>query len=198
MSQIQKECQYNYRDMAKATLPAWRYVALPLRRPWYRLKRYVWYATIVGPLDSARRIFWSTRLGKLAARGKVRTHTTAKSGDAVNLQAGDWVKVRSPKEIFATLDAEGKNEDLSFTREMMKFCGREFKVYKRLGRMLIGGEMRNISAPAVLLEGVFCDGESHGGCTRSCFCFWRDAWLERVTHAPTLVSSAVRVSRESM
>jgi hypothetical protein len=185
--------------MAKATLPAWRFVALPLRRPWYRLKRYVWYATIVGPLGSAKTIFHellSPRLGKQASQGRLGTHTTARSGDVLNLQPGDWVKVRSAKEIFGTLEfyaysPEGKKEDLSFTREMTKFCGKEFRVYKRLGRMLMGGEMRTISAPAVLLEGAFCDGESHGGCTRSCFCFWREAWLEKVTHDPTLVSSAV-------
>jgi hypothetical protein len=184
--------------MAKATLPAWRFVAFPVRRPWYRLKRYVWYATIVGPLGSAKKIFQSTRLGKLASRANARNHTTTTSGSALNLQPGDWVKVRSAKEIFATLDSEGKNEDLSFTREMMKFCRKEFRVYKRLSRMLIGGEMRTINAPAVLLEAAFCDGEFHGGCTRSCFCFWRDAWLEKVIHDPTPISSAVSANRESM
>ena len=42
------------------------------------------------------------------------------------------------------------------------------------------GEMRPISTPTVLLEGVFCDGSAHGGCDRTCFCFWREGWLKRV------------------
>lgn len=164
-------------------MPVWRYVALPLRRRWYRLKRYRWHAAILGPLGLAKRIFWSTRLGKLTSRGKVRTNTTVGSSDVLNLQPSEWVKVRSPEDIFATLDARGKNKGLSFTREMLKFCGREFKVYKRLSRMVLEatGEMRTMRAPTVLLEGVFCDGEFHGGCDRSCFCFWREAWLERTT-----------------
>jgi len=43
------------------------------------------------------------------------------------------------------------------------------------------GELRKIRTPTVLLEGVFCDGRAHGNCDRSCFCFWREAWLKRVT-----------------
>jgi hypothetical protein len=183
LSQIRNECQYNHRDLVEATLPAWIFVALSLRRRWYRLKRYRWHALILGSLGLAKRVFLSTRLGRLTIRRNVKNDTTVGSGDVLNLQPGDWVKVRSPDQIFTTLDAEGKNKGLSFTREMLKFCGKEFKVYKRLGRMVLEatGEMRTMRAPTVLLEGVFCDGEFHGGCDRSCFCFWREAWLERTT-----------------
>jgi hypothetical protein len=39
------------------------------------------------------------------------------------------------------------------------------------------GELRKLQN-TVLLEGVMCDGIF--GCDRSCFQFWREAWLRRV------------------
>jgi len=91
--------------------------------------------------------------------------------------------VRLVKEIFATLDSQGKLRGLRFTPELEKFCGKRLKVYKRLEKIILEatGELRRIRTPTVLLEGVFCDGEAHGGCDRSCFCYWREAWLRRVS-----------------
>jgi hypothetical protein len=92
------------------------------------------------------------------------------------------VEVRSIKEIFATLNGGDKLKGLRFNPEMAEFCGKRFRVYKRLDKIIVEttGELRNIRTPTVLLEGVFCDGRAHGGCDRSCFCFWREAWLKKV------------------
>jgi hypothetical protein len=102
---------------------------------------------------------------------------------ALNLQPGDWVEIRSEKEIAATLDYQGKLKGLRFTREMIKFCGHKFKVYKRVNRIILEatGELRRIKSPTYLLEGVLCDGEAHGGCDRACFCYWREDWLKRTS-----------------
>ena len=64
---------------------------------------------------------------------------------------------------------------------MWKFCGKRFKVYKRLERILLesNGEYRTVKN-TVLLEGVVCDGQEFYGCDRSCFHFWKEAWLRRV------------------
>jgi len=96
------------------------------------------------------------------------------------------VEVRSAKEIFSTLDGNGKLKGLAFTPEMLRFCGRQFRVYKSLKNIILEstGELRKIKSPTVLLEGVFCDGEAHGNCDRSCFCFWREAWLKRSAPNP--------------
>jgi hypothetical protein len=157
-------------------------VALPFRRYWWTLKRYVWYVSVLGARKFTSRIFLSTRIGKLVSKGKRRPYKTKRQSEVLNLQPGEWVEVRSVKEIFATLDAQGKLRGLRFTPEMVKFCGRRFKVYKRLEKIILEatGELRTIRTPTVLLGGVFCDGEAHGGCDRSCFCFWREAWLRRV------------------
>lgn len=177
-----KSCQYIYKDMVKATLPDSR-SALPLRRYWWTLKRYVWYIRILGFTGFLKRMLPSTRVGKFLLKGQRRRSRSDRSSGVLNLRPGEWVEVRLVKEIFATLDSQGKLRGLRFTPELEKFCGKRLKVYKRLEKIILEatGELRRIRTPTVLLEGVFCDGEAHGGCDRSCFCYWREAWLRRVS-----------------
>jgi hypothetical protein len=185
MQEESKPCQYYYGDMAEATSPDAR-LALPLRRRWWTLKRYVWYVSVLGPLGFSSRILPSVKIGKLALSRKSRVPSAKRDGNTLDLQPGECVEVRSAKEIFATLDYQDKLRGLRFTREMEKFCGKRFKVYKKLNKIILEatGELRTIRTPTVLLEGVFCDGKSHGDCDRSCFCFWREAWLKRKPSDP--------------
>lgn len=180
MDEQSRFCQYYYRDMEKSTLPDAR-LALPLRRRWWTLTRWVWYVRVLGPRGLGTRILASAGLTEYAFRSKVEAELTSKSGGVLNLQLGEWVEVRSAREIFATLDGRDKLRGLRFTPEMVKFCGKRFKVYKRLDKIILEatGELRRIKTPTVLLEGVFCDGAAHGRCDRSCFCFWREQWLKR-------------------
>lgn len=108
--------------------------------------------------------------------GRKSTPTTT-----LNLQPGEVVQVKSEAEIQTTLNQNGRNRGLAFTREMLKYCNRTFKVLKRLDRMIIEetGKIRKI-ANTVLLEGVTCDGKSSGGCQRNCYCLFREIWLKRV------------------
>jgi hypothetical protein len=181
MNEREEWCQYYYRDMALATLPDAR-LALPLRRYWWTLKRHVWYASILGFRGFVSRMFPTTKIGKFASKRKQKVGATSMSGDVLNLQPGEWAEVRSAKEIFATLDTQGKLRGLRFTPEMVQFCGKQFRVYKILGKIILEatGELRKIKTPTVLLGEVFCDGAAHGGCDRSCFCYWREQWLKRV------------------
>lgn len=177
-------CQYNFRDLVLTTLPDAR-LALPLRRHWWTLKRHVWYMSVLGGREFFTRLLPTTRLGQLVSVSKKKTVRVVAS-QGLNLQPGEWVEVKSLKEIFATLDAQGKLMGLRFNKEMARFCGGQFRVYKRLEKMILEstGELRKIKTPTVMLEGVFCDGKAHGGCDRSCFCFWREAWLKRVQSPP--------------
>ena len=102
--------------------------------------------------------------------------------EVLNLQPGDWVQVRSFDEISATLDENGKYKGLYFMPEMKKFCGKKYKVFKKVEiiKLESTGELRKLRSPSVFLEGVYCDGENHDGCDRSCFHFWREMWLQRV------------------
>jgi hypothetical protein len=101
--------------------------------------------------------------------------------EVLGLQTGELVEVKSEEEIIATLDPHGKERGLLWMPEMRRFCGKRFRVFKRLGPILLEstGEFREVKN-TVLLEGVMCDGEGFYGCTRSCFHFWREVWLKRV------------------
>jgi hypothetical protein len=107
------------------------------------------------------------------------------SRQPLHLEPGDIVEIKTENEILATLDSSGKYEGLRFTSEMKKYCGKKFKVYRKLKKIIIEttGELRTVNpdVPIVLLERVYCDGSAHGGCDRSCLCYWREEWLKRVS-----------------
>lgn len=173
-------CQYHYPDLARITTADKR-VALRLRRYWWNLKRWVWSMALIGPPRFVSRMLES-RLLNQAHTKEHKPNPAMTQASGLNLKPGDWVEVRSEKEIFNTLDAQGKLRGLRFVAEMSKFCGIRFKVYKRLSKIVLEatGERRNIKSPTVLLEGAICDGCKHGGCDRSCFCFWREEWLKKL------------------
>ena len=175
-------CQYYYPDMVLNGFPDER-LALPVRRYWFTLKRYVWYISVLGLRGFLAKTLPSTRIGKFALKNKSIEQKGSDAGGTLNLKPGDWVEVKSAKDIFATLDADNKLRGLRFTREMVKFCGKRYRVYKQLRKIILEatGELRKIKTPTVLLEGVFCDGSAHAGCDRSCFCYWREQWLKRVS-----------------
>ncbi len=150
--------------------------------PWRSLKKHLWQMGVLGLSVYISRILPTTRLGRTLF-GRKRKHTSPKSSkQKLNLRPGDWVEVKPFEVIFATLNSEGKLRGLAFTKEMMQYCGRRFRVYKRLEKIILEstGEMRTIRTPTVILENVVCNGEAHGNCDRTCFCFWREDWLSRM------------------
>lgn len=112
------------------------------------------------------------------------------------LKAGEWVEVRSREEILATLDANGRLDELPFMPQMLQYCGQRFRVRKRAHKLCdtahsTGGRQM---ADAALLENVNCDGQAYGGCEMACQIFWKEAWLKRVD--PERTSNAL-VGKES-
>ena len=99
----------------------------------------------------------------------------------LRLQPGDWVEVRSIDEIAKTLDGRKKFKGLYFMPEMEKYCGKKFKIFKKVEKIKLEstGESRKLKSPTVFLEGVYCNGDHHEGCDRSCFHFWREVWLKK-------------------
>lgn len=99
----------------------------------------------------------------------------------LHLKAGELVEVRSREEILATLDDRGRLENLPFMPEMLAYCGRRFRVYKRADKTCdnIGDWSIRRLNDAVFLDGVRCNGADHGGCEAGCLIFWKEAWLKR-------------------
>jgi len=99
----------------------------------------------------------------------------------LSLKAGDWVEVRSRNEILATLDQNGRLDNLPFMPEMLQHCGRRLRVGKRADKTCEYTQVWSIRrmTNAVHLEGVRCDGSGHDGCQAGCLIFWKEAWLKR-------------------
>jgi hypothetical protein len=106
---------------------------------------------------------------------------TSKIPEKLNLKVGDMVEIRTEKEIVATLKGS-RYRGLSFMPEMLKYCGKKYKVLKRIENYIVEGNINKKVKPknTVILEGVFCDGSWHGGCDRTCYCLWREKWLRRI------------------
>ena len=102
----------------------------------------------------------------------------------LDLRVGDTVEVKSREEILATLDLRGALDALPFMPEMLRYCGRRYKVYKRADKTCEYVDFPRYSTRrmfhTVHLEGLRCDGEHHDGCDASCLLFWKEVWLKRV------------------
>jgi hypothetical protein len=123
-----------------------------------------------------------------AAESAQPSAAAATPGMGCELAPGDWVRVRSRAEIQQTLASGTRRSGCAFLEPMARYCGREFRVARRVGRFFDEARWRMLKCrDTVLLEGVYCDGSGHAdtrGCDRLCFFFWRTEWLERIP-APT-------------
>ena len=99
------------------------------------------------------------------------------------LKSGDLVRVRSEEEIKATLNHLGQLRGCSFMQEMLPYCDTIQSVLKPMERFVDERDLRVKRCKGlVLLEGVMCQGTKiFGRCDRSCFLFWREEWLEKIT-----------------
>jgi hypothetical protein len=97
---------------------------------------------------------------------------------SLDLKPGEWVEVKSRKEIEATLDVAGKNKGLLFAPPMLPYCGKRYRVANRMQKMILeeSGKMIQLK-DTVVLDGVTCEA---WGCQRSNLQFWREIWLKRV------------------
>ena len=102
----------------------------------------------------------------------------------MTLRAGDWVEVRSKREILESLDTQGRLDSLPFMPQMFQYCGKQFRVYKRAHKTC---DTVNQTGGRWLTDGIHlelrCDGMAYGGCQAGCLIFWKEAWLKPVGQA---------------
>jgi hypothetical protein len=110
--------------------------------------------------------------------------------EVLGLRSGDLVEVRSEREILSTLDATGRLDGLPVMPEMLQYCGKQVRVYRRAEKTCdtIGPYASRRMTNTVHLEGLRCDGGGHGGCQAACLMFWKEAWLKQVD-APASAST---------
>jgi hypothetical protein len=113
--------------------------------------------------------------------------------DQLDLCPGEWVEVKTQAEIAQTLDGSGRNRGMFFDVEMVPYCGKRFRVAKRVDRILneATGEVIEMKTPAVILDGAVCRSEYSTNrmfCPRQLPSFWREVWLRRVPEAKETIS----------
>ena len=101
---------------------------------------------------------------------------------STTLKPGDIVRVRPFYEIQRTLDKKGFYKGMLFIDEMVRYCGKTYKVFKRVDKVFMHRDKKMQKCrDVVLLEGVLCHGYGPEiDCDRTCFFFWKDQWLEKI------------------
>ena len=130
-------------------------------------------------------------------------HGTADRSPAekLDLQPGEWVRIKSLEQISATLRPDNHNRGLSFDVEMLKYCGRTARVLRRVDHIIDegSGQMIDMKTPCIVLADVACTSDYHRSCPRGIYSYWREIWLERVPSpaaaVPAASPSAVRTSQ---
>jgi len=103
--------------------------------------------------------------------------------EELDLQPGEWVRVKSKEQILATLDGNLLNRGMGFDEEMSRFCGQAFRVQARVQRCIeeSSGRMLTMKYPCIVLENNVCAGAFNVSCPREFVPFWREVWLERIS-----------------
>jgi hypothetical protein len=134
----------------------------------------------------------SVLLRRLRSRGEAGGRKRGRARgkhDQLNLGLvpGEVVEIKSTDEIRATLDKHERCDGLAYMPAVMdRFCGGAYPVRRRVDRFFDERRgkllrLRNV----VILEGVYCEPPedptiAFAGCHRSCFLFWKEAWLRRI------------------
>lgn len=102
--------------------------------------------------------------------------------EVLNLQPGELVEIKSKEEIVRTLDRNNTNRGLSFDTEMLKYCGRQARVLRRVERIIDEktGRMLRLGGDCIILDGVVCTADYNQYCPRGIYPYWREIWLRRV------------------
>ncbi len=102
------------------------------------------------------------------------------------LRAGDWVEIRSKEEILSSLDKNGRLEGLPFMPQMLDYCGKRFKIFKRAHKTCdTVNPVAGRRVPNAVHLNLRCDGKAYGGCQAACLIFWKEAWLKPVNEGST-------------
>jgi hypothetical protein len=156
-------------------------------------------------LERAGRPYFSTRPrerspGVVAHLRRRLLNLLSGSRSRLRLWPGEWVRVRPFSEIEATLDEIGSLDALPFMPEMLPYCGRQFRVFRRMDKIhdyySPGATGLRRLHDSVTLDDLRCSGAAHGGCQAACQFIWKEAWLEPIQRArPDAPLSTIRASR---
>lgn len=134
---------------------------------------------------------WSyDRIHALSARwpypgrvGKLPQNTRTPS-TRLGLRPGELVRVKTHGEVLETVSEDLVNRGMRFHPEMVPYCGKTFRVGKRLRRLMNEktGQILELKNECLVLEGTTCAGRYTAPllCPRGMAPYWREIWLQRV------------------
>jgi hypothetical protein len=103
----------------------------------------------------------------------------------LNLQVGELVRIKDCSEILKTVDEEWKNRGMSFHPELVRHCGKTFRVLQRVQKLMneSTGQLMLLKNECLVLDGADCEGRytTPLNCPRAAYPYWREIWLERVS-----------------
>jgi hypothetical protein len=106
----------------------------------------------------------------------------------LNLQPGEWVRVKSHDAILQTVTTANLNRGMYWDAELVPYCGGTYQVLRRVDKSIDEktGMMVKMKTPAVILDSVVCQARYSACrmlCPKSMYPYWREIWLERVERA---------------
>jgi len=104
---------------------------------------------------------------------------------SLNLQAGEWVRVKPYEDILQTITTDNKNRGMHWDAELVPYCGGNYQVLKRVTRIIDEktGKMLDMKNPCIILDSVACQARYSACrmfCPRAIYPYWREIWLERI------------------
>ena len=176
-------------ELLRATTPlAWWDPRQYARDIWsgnVRLRDLVRYL-LIAAFNSVMRLHWRGRQYPYIRGLAAKTTPT----ETLNLQPNELVQVRTKAEIMPTLNEHQRNRGLWFDMEMVPYCGRTFRVLRRVERIINEktGQMMRLPGACLILDGVTCSGclsTNRLFCPRSVYPYWHEIWLRRVESEDT-------------
>jgi hypothetical protein len=97
----------------------------------------------------------------------------------LGLRPGERIRVAAADDIARTLNRRNRNRGLWFDRDMIKHCGRDYRVLRRVNRIIddASGRMLEMKTPCIVLSGVVASGEFHHFLAQEDHMYWREIWL---------------------
>jgi hypothetical protein len=113
----------------------------------------------------------------------------------LNLQPGEWVRVKPHQEILKTVTSVNLNRGMYWDAELVPYCGGTYRVLKRVTKIIDErtGKMLEMKTPCIILDSVVCQSRYSPCrmlCPREMYPYWREIWLERVGEPGVGVASA--------
>lgn len=114
----------------------------------------------------------------------------------LNLQPGEWVRVKPHEEILKTVTAVNLNRGMYWDAELVPYCGGTYQVLKRVTKIIDErtGKMLEMKTPCIILDSVVCQARYSPCrmlCPRAMYPYWREIWLERAEAPRESVSARV-------